>query len=325
MSRVTDSVVVGVDLGGTNVRAAAFDETGRPAGPRVEAASRAQEGSQKTIDATIGAILQAKGQRHLAAVGLAVPGHIDGDLVRWAPNFGEIVAGEFRCYRDVDLVGPIRDSLGTPVVMGNDANVAALGEYWYGSGKGIAKGLALITLGTGVGTGVVLTPACVSGGLSRPTMLVGGNGGGVEFGHLVIEKDGAECSCGARGCVEAYLGTNGMLRRAMPRIPEDIVLTPKVLADFADEGHKGAIEFWEETGEYLGVLIGNLINGFAVEILAIAGQIAKAQQHFLANAIDVAKRNAIPTLWPDCKVVVADKLEDAGLLGATVIAWEAVE
>ena len=325
MPRVTDSVVIGVDLGGTNVRAAAFDELGKPAGPRVESPSHARDGAPNTIDAIVAAIEQAKTGRDLAAVGMAVPGHIEGDLVRWAPNFGATIDGKFNCYRDVDLVSPIRDALKVPVKMGNDANVAALGEYWFGAGKGVAKGLALITIGTGIGTGIVLTPACVSGGLKRPTMLIGGNGGGVEFGHVVIVKDGDECSCGTRGCVEAYLGTNGLIRRAMPHIPEDAVLTPKLLADFADEGHKGAIEFWKETGEYLGVLLGNLINGFALEVIAIGGQIAKAYKHFLPTAVEVAGHNAIPTLWPDCKIVLADKVEDAGLLGASVLAWEAVE
>lgn len=325
MPRVADSVVVGVDLGGTNLRAAAFDESGNPVGPRIETPSYAKQGSAKTIDAITQAIQRAKAAHRLGAVGMAVPGHIDGDFVRWAPNFGETINGEFRCYRNVDLAAPIREAVNAPVVMGNDANVAALGEYYFGSGKGKANGLVLITIGTGIGTGIVLSPSCVAGGLVRPTMLVGGNGGGVEFGHVIIVKDGDLCTCGAKGCAEAYLGTTGLLRRAMPFIPEDIVLTPKILDEFADNGHEGAIRFWKETGEYLGILIGNFINGFAPQIIAIGGQIAKAHQHFLPTAIEIARRNAIPTLWSDSSIVLAERLDDAGLLGAATLAWDAIE
>lgn len=325
MPPVTDSIVVGVDLGGTNLRALAFDESGAPAGPRIEQPSFAKEGAEKTVAAIIHAIQDAKGRKKLAAVGMAVPGHIDGEIVRWAPNFGETIDGEFRCYRNVNIVAPIRESLEVPVTMGNDANVAALGEYFFGSGKGKASGLVLITIGTGIGTGIVLSPSCVASGLSRATMLIGGNGGGVEFGHVIIVKDGEQCSCGAKGCAEAYLGTAALLRRAMPYIPEDIVLTPKILDEFADNGHKGAIAFWKETGEYLGVLLSNFINGFAPQIIAIGGQIAKAHKHFLPIAIETVRRNAIPSLWPDSSIVIAEKLDDVGLLGAAIIAWDAIE
>jgi glucokinase len=304
--------VIGVDLGGTNVRAAPVSEAGVLCGPRIEIPSKAREGAAACIGAVCDAILSASRGQGASAVGIAIPGHIDADSgkVLWAPNFGETVNGEFIHRRDIPFSGPVSEAVGMPVFIGNDANLAAIGEYRFGSGKGTASCLVLLTLGTGIGSGVVL------GRPAHSEVLVGHLGGAVEFGHHIIVDGGELCGCGARGCFEAYCGTAGLLRLAS----ELGAQTPKALANLAENGDAGAQEAWRRYGHYLGIGIGNAVNIFAPEVVAIGGQISKAAKWFLPEALRVAESNSIGSIWAGVRVVVAEELEDAGILGAAALA-----
>ena len=128
---MSDRYVVGVDLGGTNVRASLFSEDGREVGPKFSNPSYAQRGTEAILDAIAGTICQAADAAPHApsAVGMAIPGHIDAQAGRvvWAPNFGEEIDGIFRNWEDVDLRGPLESRVKIPIHMGNDANLAALG------------------------------------------------------------------------------------------------------------------------------------------------------------------------------------------------------
>lgn len=327
--------IIAVDLGGTNVRAALFPDGGVRAQRRVERPSHAAESVRECVEAIVGAVEEVADGADPSPkrIGMAVPGHIVGKVVHWAPNFGDPVDGEWRCWRDIPLGEMLESRLGLSIVMGNDANLAALGEYWYGAGKGRAAGLAMITLGTGIGTGIVLSPECVQGGLSRPTLLIGGNGGGAELGHLVIVRDGQTHPSATDGTVEAYCGTHGILVRARTLFPssgplfdlckgDEDALSPKVLFDAAEMGDATAQEVWRETGGYLGVLFGNIINAFAPEVIAIGGQISKAWKYMEDGAMWEVKKTAIPSLVDDTRIVIAELQEDAGLSGALVLARE---
>ncbi len=332
--------VVGVDLGGTNVRAQALDAGGAPAGDRYEHLSHAQDGFERTIEAVAGAVRQAvaSAKTPVLAVGMAVPGFIDSEagVVRWAPNFGEEHAGVFHYWRDVPLAAPLSDRLGLPVVMGNDANCAALGEYRYGSGRGSANCLVLLTLGTGIGGGVVMAPRAVHGQATGPLLLLGGNHGGAELGHVVVQRGGLDCNAGSYGALEGYCQRDAIVARAQHKlrrgrpsavleIVEDIAgVTPQALGLAADRGDELAIEVWREVGEVLGVGIGNFINVFAPDVLAIGGQISKAGRWLLDPAIAEARNVAIPALFADCTIGLAEQTDDAGLLGAAALAWGAV-
>ncbi len=329
--------VIGVDLGGTNVRAELIFASGERKN-RVEIPSSAQEGTAACVASVAEAINQARKGAEPTRVGMAVPGHIQNNVVRWAPNFGEWREGKFHHWRDVKLGESIEAQTGLPVVMGNDANLAALGEFRYGCGKNSANGLVLLTLGTGIGGGIILSPRSVMGGLSRPTVLVGGNGGGAELGHIVIVKDGDPHPSAVAGTLEAYCNKDAIIRRALARLTADSPdllarlcagnpenLTPKLLADAAADGDRAALAVWEETGDFLGVGIGSIINTFAPEIVALGGQIAKAGALILNPAIESARRTAIPTLFSDTRIVLAEQVEDAGILGAAALAFEEIE
>lgn len=329
--------VVGVDLGGTNVRAGAFYEDGSPAGKSYSNASNAQLGTELILQSVAQTIRQAAAAADTTpeAVGLAIPGHIDDAAGRvvWAPNFGETVDGVFRYWSDVAIRKPLEAATGLPIVMGNDANLAALGEYRFGSGRNSARCLVMVTIGTGIGGGVVMAPSSVQGKSSGPLVLLGGNKGGVELGHTVVNYQGPSCNAGEFGSLEGYLQRDALIQRAQlrlkrgrPSILKELVdgdigeLTPLHLYQAAVQGDDVAIEVFAEAGAMLGVGIGNFINIFAPDVVAIGGQIAKAGDFLLKPAIREARNVAIPSLFCDAQILIADLIGEAGMLGAVALA-----
>jgi glucokinase len=339
--------VIGVDLGGTNVRAAVVNRQGAIEGEPVQQPSRAQEGFPATLEAIVHTIEQAiqlagveRGE--IAAIGMAVPGHIDSvrGVVRWAPNFGEWRGELFHEWREVPLGEAVQQRLGIAVRMGNDANLAALGEYYYGSGRGQAKGLVMLTLGTGIGGGVVLTREQVQGNAhwQGGVLLVGASGGAGELGHTIISMNGPRCGCGATGCVEALAKRDAIIERAREKIrrePNSLLarlcegdparITPRMVAEACEQGDAIAREIWEETGYYIGVAVASFVNIFNPEVVAIGGQIAKAGEVLFDSIRRAARDYAIPTMLEMCRIVPAERLEDAGILGGAALAWQAVQ
>jgi len=331
---VPQPCVVGVDLGGTNVRACAYLADGTEAGTKFSNPSNAQISVEAVADAVALTIQQAVGSASLpvSAVGIGIPGHIDDvrGLVRWAPNF-RMRAGSDDIWREVPLKALVEHKVGIPIKTGNDANVAALGEYRFGSGRGTAKCLVMITLGTGVGGGVILSPSAVHGRADGPLVLIGGDQGGAELGHVCVDPVSDAYGEGARGSLESFCGLFGIEGRARAKLGvhssalmDAATVTPKILFDAARQGDAIALEVWKETGHFLGLGLGSFINLFAPDVLAIGGQIAKASEFFLDAAIASAKEVAIPTLFEDANIQVAERVEDAGILGAAALAWEAI-
>jgi glucokinase len=334
--------VIGVDLGGTNVRAGAFFEDGKPAGPDVMHPSRGQEGIEATLEAVATAVNEAaeKASQKPEAIGLAIPGHIDNaaGTVRWAPNFGKTIDGVFYNWSHVAIRAPLQPKVNLPIVMDNDANMAALGEYRFGLGRNSAKCLVMLTLGTGVGGGVILSPDAVLGDARGPLVLVGGNKGGAELGHVIVAYQGPECNAGEYGSVESFCGRDAIVRRARYRLNRgrvsvirDLVnndlskITPLTISQAAEKGDEVAIEIWEEVGTMLGVGVGSFIDIFAPDVLAIGGQIAKAGDFILKPCIKAARNVAIPSLFEDAKIQIAEQIADAGMLGGAALALEALK
>jgi glucokinase len=332
--------VIGVDLGGTNVRAGAFFEDGSRAGESFSNPSRGQEGTEAIVGAIAATINQAiaAAKNKPDAVGMAIPGHIDDErgLVRWAPNFGSTVDGVFTNWSEMPLRAELAKQVQPHIYMGNDANLAALGEYKFGSGRNNAKCLVLFTVGTGIGSGIVMQPDAVFGKAEGPLMLLGGNKGGAEFGHMIVQWGGLDCNAGTYGAIEAYCQRDSIVRRAVHRILRgrsskikeiaggDLAkITPLILSQAAQQGDELAIEVWAEVGTYLGVAIGNAINIFAPDVVAVGGQIAKVGEFLLGPARKSAENVAIPTLFRDAKIGVAEQIADAGMLGGAALALQA--
>lgn len=330
--------VIGVDLGGTNVRAGAYYEDGSAAGKSYSNPSNAQDGTEAILKSVADTVLQAAeaAGKPIAAVGIAVPGHIDDSAGAciWAPNLGETIDGVFHGWNNVQLREPLERMTGFKIRLGNDANLAALGEYRFGVGRNSAKCLVLLTLGTGVGGGVVFSPQSVQGGDAKGALLfVGGNMGGAELGHVVINYEGQDCNAGEYGSIEGYLGRDAIVRRAQHRvlrgretILRDMVngdvskITPLTIFQAAEKGDELAIEVFAEAGRMLGTGIGNYVNIFAPDVVAIGGQIARAGDYILKPAYRAAQNVAIPSLFRDAKIVIAEQIAEAGILGGAALA-----
>lgn len=329
--------VVGVDLGGTHVRAGAYFEDGSEAGPRFEEPSNAQSGTQAVVESSAKVIEWAisSSNGHIAAIGMAVPGHIDSEagVVVWAPNFGETVNGIFRYWEHVPLGPMLAERLKRPVLLGNDANLAALGEYRFGSGKNSVACLVMLTIGTGIGGGVIFGHGSLVGKYDSPLMLVGGNKGGAELGHSTLLHGGLDCNAGSYGALEAYCQRDAIVQRAIHRLRrgrESTILdrangdlarvTPLTIFEAAKAGDELAVEVFQEIGQWLGVGIGSYINIFSPTIVAVGGQIAKAGDLLLEPARKTARNVAIPSLFRDCRIIQAEQLEDAGILGGAALA-----
>ncbi len=220
---VPQACVVGVDLGGTNVRACAYFDDGTEAGAKFSNPSNAQHSVEAVAEAVSHTILQAAAASAspVQAVGIGIPGHIDDarGLVRWAPNFRMDASHDASIWRDVPLKSLVEKKTGFALHTGNDANLAALGEYRFGLGKRSAKCLVMITLGTGVGGGVVLSPTAVHGRADGPLVLLGGNQGGAELGHVCVDPVSVSFGTGAKGSLESFCGSFGIEGRAKAPVP----------------------------------------------------------------------------------------------------------
>jgi len=337
----SDFCVVGVDLGGTNVRASAYDTQGNAISEKVSLPSNAQSGTNEIFKAISDAVSIAtkSSSKKVKAIGMAIPGIVDdlAGIVRWAPNFGKSVNGVFHYWENIEVRRGLEAKLKAPLFMGNDANLAALGEYRFGSGKNNASCLVMLTIGTGIGGGVVLGTQSVRGKAQGPLLLLGGNQGGVELGHTVIQANGLDCSAGTYGAVEAYCQKDSIIKRAQHRLlrkreshlselvkGDFSALTPELLSTAAKSGDELAIQVWNEVGAMLGVAIGNMINIFAPEIVAIGGQIAKSGEFLLKPARLAARDVAIPNLFDYARIIQAVQIDDAGMLGGAALALQSI-
>jgi len=313
--------VVGVDLGGTNVRAAVIDRASEQIVARGEnISSRGMEGPELTamqIATAARTALDRAGAEdgQVLGVGVAVPGHVKAKegMVKWAPNFKDQ-------WKDVPIAALIERHLGLPVQIGNDANLAALGEFRFGAGREV-RHLVMVTLGTGIGGGII-----VDGRL-----LDGADGGAGEIGHMVINPGGRGGNS-AFGSVEGETQRDAIIERAARKIQEGyatslgervdfnrFALTPAIIAEEAKKGDAIALEVFEETGYYLGLCVTNLIDLLNPEMVVIGGGIAQAGDIILDPIRRTVTATAIRSLAKSCRIVPAELGDNAGIFGGAAI------
>jgi glucokinase len=260
----------GIDIGGTNIKLVVMS----PAGRVVSRTSIPSDVSQGPRDAfsRISSILPTLtgGKGAIVCAGVACAGLVERETGRLhsSPNL--------LAWEDAPLSRIAREHLGVYTIIDNDANAAAYGEYFRGCGRGRGT-LICLTLGTGVGGGIV-----VEGRLLRGSKNYAG-----EIGHSTICETGPRCHCGNRGCLEAYVGSYALLRDTRARlrgrrsrylsrwIEEGRPLTPKLIADAAAKGDRAACEVFGEAGAHLGTAMANLINIFNPDVIAVAGGVAR--------------------------------------------------
>ena len=298
----------GVDLGGTTVKIAYFNEEGTLLS-KWEIPTRTQEGGQHILPDIAAAIedfivRERIDRESLIGIGIGVPGPVSGEgVVNKCINLGW---GVFNISQVLSRL------TGLPVEAGNDATVAALGESWMGGGKG-CRDMVFATLGTGVGGGIV----------SNGQVILGAHGAGGEIGHMVLKKDETEpCNCGKYGCAEQYCSATGIVRmgkKSLALWDKPTALTEEMTCkDIFDAGKAGdglALEILEQYYDLLGEFLANIACVVNPDAIVLGGGVSKAGQPLL----DGAKKYFDRYVFHACKNVsfrLASLGNDAGAYGA---------
>lgn len=295
--------VVGLDLGGTWLRAAAFD----PVGAIVERArvpTDREGGPQPIVDQIVGLARRVTAGSHSspdstpAMVVVGVPGTVDprGGIVRTAANLAD--------WRDVPLQAMLEAGLGCQCVVENDANVAVLAEHRRGVGRKTSN-FAYVTVSTGIGAGLILDHHLYRGSF----------GGAGEFGHMVAIPDGPLCHCGNRGCINAIASGDGIARDAGTASAEDAVIA-------AAAGDARAQAVLDAAARYLGIALGGLINLLALDAVALGGGVFGAGDSFWKAMVAAVAEGSFPSTRANCQVLRAELTADLGLVGAYELARE---
>lgn len=301
--------VFGVDVGGTTVKMGFFDSEGVVL-EKWEIPTRTQNGGENILPDIAKSILNTMDEKGISkedviGVGIGVPGPVDGNgVVYKAVNLGW---GVF------NIAEILTGLLGIPAKAGNDANVAALGEMWKGGGQGY-RSLVAVTLGTGIGGGVIIDGK----------LLTGYKGAGGEIGHVHIMDDEPEaCGCGGHGCLEQYGSATGVVRlanRILAATEEDSVLrngdvSAKSVFDAVKAGDKVAIQIATQFGEILGKGLAIIASVLNPEIFVIGGGVSKAGE-ILFEYIKPAYQKYVFPGSAETEFALATLGNDAGIYGA---------
>ncbi|MGH9872849.1 MAG: ROK family protein [Pyrinomonadaceae bacterium] len=310
--------VFAADLGGTHLRVATVDRCGKVYCRQMQPTPQAEKPNE-IVRALVDAFHKcepetAKAGGAISAVSVVVPGTVnvaEGVVVK-APNVP--------CLDGFRLAAALESELDWPVILENDANAAAIGELWLGAGRGY-RTLICVTLGTGVGGGIIL-----DGKLWR-----GVDGSAAEIGHIGVDPfDGVPCPCGSRGCLEVYASATAvvrMTREARPRYPNSTLhntedLTSEKIYQAGMEGDELAIEVFRRMGVYLGIGLASLINVLNPEIVVIGGGLSNGWALFQKHMHQQVIERAFPIPGRRVKIVRALCGDDAGLLGAARLAFK---
>ena len=314
--------VVGVDIGGTNTVFGVVDARGT-----IVARGSMKTGFYENVDDYIQELVrnlrtmidQVGGVDEIKGIGVGAPnGNFFNGCIEFAPNLP--------WKGKVELARLISEKIGIPVALTNDANAAAIGEMTYGAARGM-RDFIVITLGTGVGAGVVI------GG----QLVYGHDGFAGELGHIIMRRNnGRVCGCGRTGCLEAYSSATGMARTARERLeltsepsmlrefenPDEI--TSKDVFDAAQAGDKLAIEIFKFTGHMLGEAFADFIAFSSPEAIVLFGGLTKAGDLIINPIRESMEQNTLQVFRGKTKLLISQlKESDAAVLGASALGWEA--
>jgi glucokinase len=314
-------LTIGVDVGGTSVRASVVD----PQGEVLETLRTPTPDSESKLNAAIADTVRGLGDRYpVAGVGLAVAGFVSEDrrVVRFAPHLA---------WRHVAVADHLAERVGLPVVLEHDANAAAVAEQRFGAAAG-ARVVALVAIGTGIGGALV-----VDGEVYR-----GAHGVAPELGHLRLVPDGRRCPCGKRGCWERYCSGTALANTALDLLAETpdpgdgslamqaavdpAAVTGQLVARAAEEGDAVARRAFGELARWLGEGLALVADVYDPEVVVIAGGVSgsarlflgEARRHYAAAVTGAGHR-------PLARIRVARRGDDAGMVGAATLARERVQ
>lgn len=308
---------VGIDLGGTNIVAGVVDEQYNIIAT-AKAKTNCPRPSEEIADDMAKIALEAinKSGKHLADIkwiGIGSPGIVNSKagVIEYSCNLG---------FKNFNIVERIRKTIDKPVYVENDANAAAFGEFVAGSAKGTKDAVA-ITLGTGVGGGIIIDSKIYSGF----------NFGGAEIGHIVIEADGPQCACGRKGCFEVFSSATGLIRMTKEEMENDKTslmwkmsqedgVTGRLAFDAMRAGDKSAKIVCDKYIKYLAIGLTNVINIFQPEILCIGGGVCNEGDALLIPVKEIVAREVYTrNSKNNTEIVIASLGNDAGIIGAAFL------
>lgn len=311
---ISGKLSIGVDLGGTNIKFGLIDPSGRVV-LRSKEKTRAGRGSAAIVESIIDGIdaLLMKsdiGIEDLDGIGFGVPGTVDpkSGIVVFAPNLK---------WRDFELVKHIHQAFDVAICIAQDTRAAAWSEFLIGAGKGYSS-VASVTLGTGIGCGMVLNGSIFHGAFNTAG----------EFGHMIVELNGKPCNCGRRGCLEAHAGGLAIVRDARKVVDNISLLAQKDIGDIgvddvfrlALEGNTQAREITDRVVNYLGMGLVNLINLNSIALVSISGGISNAPDDLLLNPlIEFVQARSYELVADKVKLCKSQLGEDAPMIGAALL------
>ena len=305
---MSGALYIGIDLGGTNLRAGLVDEEGHIIGPVERAGTRAAEGPEavmaRMVELARRLLERPEAAGRVRAVGVGAPGPLDSrrGLIIYTPNLPG--------FEDYPVAGRVAEATGLPTFLENDANCACYGEFWVGAGRGVSD-MVILTLGTGVGGGMVL-----DGRLRRGPHDTAGH-----LGHIVVRPGGRPCGCGGRGCLEQYASATAVLRRYRELLAEAGATPPRdtgtrQVAEAAARGEPAAQRAFREAAEALGWALVTIANTIDPELAVIGGGLAGAGPLLLPPAEEILRRHALYPPRERMRVEKALLGDDAGIIGA---------
>jgi len=307
----SESLVFAVDLGGTHLRAALVDDAGRIL-KQLKQETPKGDSALCIVNALVNAAQQWESDKlPVVAASIMVPGAVDCKkaVVLQAPNLPSLV--------NFELKAELERRLGWPAFIENDANAAAVGEMWMGAARGCCDVIS-VTLGTGVGGGVIL-----DGKLWR-----GSHGSGGEIGHTTVDPfSGLKCKCGNTGCLELFASATAIVRMTRENLslfPESILksehLTAAMVYEAGRSGDELALAVFRRFGMYLGIGLANLINLIDPQIIVISGGAVNGWDLFAPEMYRQVEERAFRTTAQQVKIARAECGDNAGLLGAARLA-----
>lgn len=333
LANASGNRIIGIDLGATNVKMALVDERGNIYCKKVFS-TKSYRTKNQLIDRLISDINKLITHNPslithnlLKGIGIGAPGLIDSDrgMVHCFVNIPN--------WQDVRLCKIIKDRTDVAqVFIDNDVNVMALGELYFGAGCG-AKNILCITLGSGVGGGLI-----IDGHIYRGASLSAG-----EIGHTTINEDGPKCKCGNKGCTETYVGNSYIVEEAIRKVKRPAIagtpkskveslvkgdlnkITPEIICKAAELGDKLALGIWQSVAEHLGTALANAVNLLNPEMIIIGGGVSNAWRFLYPHIRRTIYKRAHRICAQTVKIVRAELGEDAGIIGASVLVREKLE
>ncbi len=304
-----NKITIGIDVGGTNTKCGLIDFKGRILVRSRFETKKYLSQRKKLVDAIVEASLRLMDQyqgplKDIQGVGIGLPGLIDTQqgLVKFLPN----IPG----WKNVPLKKILEQRLGLRTAVENDVNLITLGEWKFGAGRGF-KNIICVTLGTGVGGGLILDDR-----LYRGEGFAAG-----EVGHMPLFRKGARCNCGGTGCLERSVGNKYLLQRAVKLFRDNMITLEDVFAR-ASRGDPRALRFWEEVSELIGDGLIGVVNLLNPRLIIIGGGVAKSHRFMFQTITKVIKSRAMMVQGAMFKIRKARLGDDAGLAGARVLVDE---